>query len=74
MRKFNIAWWAYSFPMTILALASIEYAQQVKNGVAHTLALVISSLSILVTFALMVLTTFNINKLFFRDQPTTITT
>lgn len=69
MRKFNIAWWAYSFPMTLLALASLEYAQQVKNGVAHTLALVLSSLSILVTLALMVLTTFNINKLFTRTQP-----
>ncbi|XP_050880964.1 S-type anion channel SLAH1 [Lathyrus oleraceus] len=27
MAKFNVAWWAYSFPVTVLALASTEYAQ-----------------------------------------------
>ncbi|CAO2823442.1 unnamed protein product [Amaranthus hypochondriacus] len=70
MRKFNIAWWAYSFPLTILALASIDYAQQLDNGLAQTLALVLSTLSILVTLALIVLTTFKINTLFLRTQTT----
>ncbi|KAF3335552.1 S-type anion channel SLAH1-like protein [Carex littledalei] len=28
MRKFSVAWWAYSFPLTVLALAATEYAQE----------------------------------------------
>lgn len=31
MRRFNVAWWAYSFPLTLLALASTEHAQEVKG-------------------------------------------
>ncbi|KAG1347056.1 S-type anion channel SLAH1 [Cocos nucifera] len=31
MRRFNVAWWAYSFPLTVLALAATEYAQEVSR-------------------------------------------
>ncbi|XP_057527872.1 S-type anion channel SLAH1-like [Amaranthus tricolor] len=65
LKKFNIAWWAFPFPTTLLALASIGYAQQCKDSVvAQTLALLLSILSMVVSLALMVFTTFKINKLF----------
>ncbi|KAF8414118.1 hypothetical protein HHK36_002117 [Tetracentron sinense] len=63
MRRFNVAWWAYSFPLTVLALASTEYAQEVKGGRAHGLMLVLSTLSILVSLGLMVFTALNTNIL-----------
>ncbi|KAL9264999.1 S-type anion channel SLAH1-like protein [Drosera capensis] len=52
MRKFSIAWWAYSFPLTILAVASTEYAQAVECHTAHALMLLLSLVSILVFFGL----------------------
>ncbi|CAO2814019.1 unnamed protein product [Amaranthus hypochondriacus] len=64
MRKFSIAWWSFSFPLTILALASISYAEEVKDGVAQTLALGLSIISMMVSLSLMLFTTIKINKLF----------
>ncbi|KAK7312704.1 hypothetical protein VNO77_36776 [Canavalia gladiata] len=62
MRKFNVAWWAYSFPLTALAMASAEYAQEVKGIVAHVIMFVLSSISGLVSLILMIITTFNVSK------------
>ncbi|KAH7576728.1 hypothetical protein JRO89_XS01G0137000 [Xanthoceras sorbifolium] len=67
MRKFSLAWWAYSFPLTVLALASAEYAQEVKGGVAHAMMLVLSAFSVLVALALMAFTALNTNVLL-RDS------
>ncbi|KAL9671026.1 hypothetical protein QQ045_008589 [Rhodiola kirilowii] len=64
MKKFNVAWWAYSFPLTILALASAEYAQQVQGIVAHSLMLVLSAISVIVTLLLLGFTAFKSNMLF----------
>ncbi|XP_039070618.1 S-type anion channel SLAH4-like [Hibiscus syriacus] len=47
MRKFNVAWWAYSFPLTFIALAAVQYAQEVKSHVATLLMLVLSVMSLL---------------------------
>ncbi|CAN0897031.1 S-type anion channel SLAH1 [Linum grandiflorum] len=70
MRKFNIAWWAYCFPLTVLALASVDYAQEVKSSeFAHGLMLLLTTSSILVSFALMVLTALNTNTLFPDEDP-----
>ncbi|GAV73779.1 C4dic_mal_tran domain-containing protein, partial [Cephalotus follicularis] len=68
MRKFNVAWWAYSFPLTILALASAGYAQEVKGGIAHVMMLVLSALSVLVCLALMVLTAINNTNILLQDS------
>lgn len=68
MRRFNIAWWAYSFHLTLLALASMKYAQQIKDSAAQTLALALSVVALLVSFALIVLTTIKFNKLFFATH------
>lgn len=69
MKKFSVAWWAYSFPLTVLALASTEYAQEVKSGNAHVMMLVLSALSVLVSLALMVFTAFNTNTFLLDSLP-----
>ncbi|KAI8558277.1 hypothetical protein RHMOL_Rhmol04G0078400 [Rhododendron molle] len=63
MKKFSVAWWAYSFPLTVLAIASTEYAQKMKSTIAHVLMLVLSLLSVLVSLVLMVFTGLNTNML-----------
>ncbi|KDP24858.1 hypothetical protein JCGZ_24452 [Jatropha curcas] len=63
-RKFNVAWWAYSYPSTILAAASADYAQEVKGTIAHAMMMVLSSLSVLVSLSLVVFTALNTNSLF----------
>ncbi|KAJ6838710.1 putative S-type anion channel SLAH1 [Iris pallida] len=69
MRRFNVAWWAYSFPLTILALAATRYAQEVKGGVANVLMLVLSVLSVVVTLILMVFTALKTNDILPHDDP-----
>ncbi|CAK7351427.1 unnamed protein product [Dovyalis caffra] len=44
LRKFNVAWWAYSFTLTFLALVSAEYAKEIKGHIASGLMLVLSAL------------------------------
>ncbi|KDP24856.1 hypothetical protein JCGZ_24450 [Jatropha curcas] len=68
-RNFNVAWWAYSFPLTILAAASTEYAHEVKGTIAHSIMIVLSSLSVLVSLSLVVFTALNTNRLFPLDDP-----
>ncbi|KAM7503648.1 hypothetical protein LguiB_002552 [Lonicera macranthoides] len=48
MSKFNVAWWAYSYTLTLLALASTEYAQASKTTASHVLMLFLSALSVVV--------------------------
>ncbi|KAL7218925.1 hypothetical protein ACSBR2_012068 [Camellia fascicularis] len=69
MKKFNVAWWAYSFPLTFMALASTEYAQEVKSGMAHGLMLLLSLLSVVVSLVLMVFTVLYANMLLPSDDP-----
>ncbi|OIT21106.1 PREDICTED: S-type anion channel SLAH1-like [Nicotiana attenuata] len=63
MRKFNVAWWAYSFPLSFLALASAQYAHQVKGPVSAGLMLLLSALSVLVFVGLTVSTALNLDML-----------
>ncbi|XP_058092630.1 S-type anion channel SLAH1-like [Magnolia sinica] len=69
MRRFHVAWWAYSFPLTVLALASTEYAQEVKGSIAHALMLALLALSVVVSFVLMIFTAFNTSILLHNDDP-----
>ncbi|XP_057793823.1 S-type anion channel SLAH4-like [Salvia miltiorrhiza] len=69
MRKFNIAWWAYSYPITILALASTRYAQEVNDVVAHAIRFFLSALSVLVIFGLLLFTAFHPKLLLSEDDP-----
>ncbi|KAF5481045.1 hypothetical protein F2P56_001733 [Juglans regia] len=70
MRKFSIAWWAYSFPLTVLALASTEYAKEVTGSIAHTLMLLLTVVSVFVTFALMVITALSSSNIMFSRKLT----
>ncbi|XP_009618955.1 S-type anion channel SLAH4-like [Nicotiana tabacum] len=62
MRKFNVSWWAYSFPITVMAMASTKYAQEMKNTASHILMLLLSGLSVIVLLVLMIFTAFNSNS------------
>ncbi|KAK8575436.1 hypothetical protein V6N13_033327 [Hibiscus sabdariffa] len=63
MRKFHIVWWAYSFPLTFISLAAVQYAREVKSHAATLLMLVLSVTSLLVLLGLMMLTAANVNQL-----------
>ncbi|XP_057975444.1 S-type anion channel SLAH1-like [Malania oleifera] len=68
MRRFNVAWWAFSYPLTILALSSAKYAREVKSGIADGLVLILSSLSVLVSLGLTLFTALNSTTLFPKDD------
>ncbi|KAL5730023.1 hypothetical protein ACHQM5_002901 [Ranunculus cassubicifolius] len=68
MKKFNIAWWEYSFPLSVLALASTEYAHEVNESVAHGIMLILLALSAIVLKSLIIITVININNLFADDS------
>ncbi|KAL5714096.1 hypothetical protein ACHQM5_016104 [Ranunculus cassubicifolius] len=63
MRRFNVAWWAYSYTLTVLALASAEYAEEVNSRIAHVFMLMLSALSALVTLGLLLSTALNSDTL-----------
>ncbi|KAJ0454295.1 putative transporter protein SLAC1/Mae1/ Ssu1/TehA [Helianthus annuus] len=63
VKEFSVAWWAFSFPLTFLALASTAYAQQVKSVTAIALAAVLSAISVLVFLFLLVFSTIKIDVL-----------
>lgn len=69
MKRFNVAWWAYSFPVTVLAMASTDYAEEVKGTISHVLMLVLLALSVLVSLALTVFTFINSKMLLPDDDP-----
>ncbi|KAG8385763.1 hypothetical protein BUALT_Bualt03G0079100 [Buddleja alternifolia] len=69
MKRFNVAWWAYSFPLTFLALASAQYANQVKGVVAPGLMLLLSALSVFVFLGIMVFTAINTDTLLRENDP-----
>lgn len=69
MRRVSIAWWAYSFPVTILALAATDYAEEVKTGIARGLMLLLTALSVLIFMSLTLLTAFNSRMLLPDDDP-----
>ncbi|XP_051139723.1 S-type anion channel SLAH4-like [Andrographis paniculata] len=53
MKRFSVAWWAYSYPITMLALASTRYQQQVPGRFPRVVSLLLSALSVIVLFALL---------------------
>lgn len=46
MKKYSVAWWAYSFPLTTLAITSTQYAHEVNGIMAHIMMLVLSLISV----------------------------
>ncbi|KAF9602543.1 hypothetical protein IFM89_029842 [Coptis chinensis] len=54
--KFSLAWWAYTFPMTGAAIATIKYSNEVKNPVTQSLSVIFSAISTLTVSTLLVTT------------------
>ena len=67
IKRFNVAWWAYSFPITFLALDSVQYAEEVKHHVASALMFIFCSISVLIFLGVMLLTAANSKRLLRRD-------
>jgi hypothetical protein len=69
LRRFNDAWWAYSFPLTFLALAPVEYAQKLKGDTAFGPMLVLVTPSVMVFLGLMLLTALKSTRLLRENDP-----
>ncbi|XP_022137574.1 S-type anion channel SLAH1-like [Momordica charantia] len=69
MKRFNIAWWAFSFPLSALALASIEYHHQVRALPAKILMFLLLGLSVFVIVSLVAATLLNSDMLLRDDDP-----
>ncbi|XP_061345567.1 S-type anion channel SLAH1-like [Gastrolobium bilobum] len=69
LKRLNVTWWVYSFPLTFLGLACVEYAQEVKGSMASGLMLVICVVSVLVFIVLMVVTLLKIERLLHANDP-----
>ncbi|KAL5811338.1 hypothetical protein ACOSQ4_027906 [Xanthoceras sorbifolium] len=54
--KFSLAWWAYTFPMTGAAIATIRYSNEVTTVVTQSLAVILAAISTLTVTALLVTT------------------
>ncbi|KAK9064166.1 hypothetical protein SSX86_015546 [Deinandra increscens subsp. villosa] len=63
VKNFSVAWWAFSFPLSFLAIASKEYAQEANGVTATCLALVLSSISVLVFVFLLICSTLKMDSL-----------
>ena len=63
--RFSLAWWAYTFPMTDAAIATIWYAAEVKSPIVQSLSVFLSAISTLSMTGLLVATA--IHACFLRD-------
>ncbi|KAH0449656.1 hypothetical protein IEQ34_020348 [Dendrobium chrysotoxum] len=74
--RFSLAWWAYTFPMTGAAIATITYTAEVSNILTKTLAITLSTISTLTVSALLISTilhAFVFHNLFPNDIAIAIT-
>ena len=69
MKRYNVTWWAYPFPMTVVAIAATEYAEEVRAKEADVLMLGLSALSVVVTFLLLLFTFFNTRLIILSAHP-----
>ncbi|CAF2150418.1 unnamed protein product [Brassica rapa] len=54
--KFSLAWWAYTFPMTAVATATIKYSGEVTGLATQVLSIVMSGAATLMVIGVLVLT------------------
>ncbi|KAI5006080.1 hypothetical protein ZWY2020_033323 [Hordeum vulgare] len=54
--RFSLAWWAYTFPMTSAAIASIRYSSEVKNAFTQAMCIVLTVVATLTVTALLLTT------------------
>lgn len=73
--RFSLAWWAYTFPMTTLSIATIMYTNEKRNSITQSVSLVLL-LAATVTFTCLLVTTafhaFVLQDLFPTDIAITI--
>lgn len=77
LSRFSVAWWAYSFPMTAAAIASIHYSQQVPSYISKGIAIflsVVASVTVLILFCLTFLHAVVWRSLFPNDMAIAIAT
>ncbi|KAG8067525.1 hypothetical protein GUJ93_ZPchr0005g15477 [Zizania palustris] len=68
--RFSLAWWAYTFPMTSAAIASIRYTTEVDNAFTKSLCVALSAVATLAVtglFATTMVHAFVLRKLFPND-------
>ncbi|KAI5443845.1 hypothetical protein KIW84_012481 [Lathyrus oleraceus] len=63
--KFSLAWWAYTFPMTGAAIATIRYSNEVPNTVTKSLCVALALVSTFTVMALLLSTM--LHAFVFRD-------
>ncbi|KAL5202642.1 hypothetical protein ABZP36_013594 [Zizania latifolia] len=74
--RFSLAWWAYTFPMTSAAIASIRYTTEVDNAFTKALCVALSAVATLTVtglFATTMVHAFVLRKLFPNDIAIAIT-
>ncbi|XP_047324681.1 S-type anion channel SLAH2 [Impatiens glandulifera] len=54
--KFSLSWWAYTFPMTASAIATVRYCTEVPNVVTKALAIILSGVASLTVTSVLVTT------------------
>ncbi|KAF7811191.1 S-type anion channel SLAH1 [Senna tora] len=69
MKRLTVAWWVYSFPLTFVALASAEYALEVKDSIASGFMLVICGISLLVFIGLMLISVLKVERMLHTSAP-----
>lgn len=76
MCRFSVAWWAYTFPMSAAAIASIHYAEAVPSNITRVLAVslaLIASITIIGLSCVTLLHAFLWQSLFPNDMAIAIT-
>ncbi|ONK55203.1 uncharacterized protein A4U43_UnF6460 [Asparagus officinalis] len=74
--RFSLAWWAYTFPMTGAAIATIRYSMKVTNTLTKSLSIGLSMTAAFIVMALLVATmihAFVLHNLFPNDIAIAIT-
>ncbi|XP_026661135.2 S-type anion channel SLAH3-like [Phoenix dactylifera] len=74
--RFSLAWWAYTFPMTGVSIATIKYSMDVTNVLTKILSVGLSAISTFAVTALLVTTiihAFVLHDLFPNDVSIAIT-
>ncbi|TKY51362.1 S-type anion channel SLAH3 [Spatholobus suberectus] len=54
--KFSLSWWAYTFPMTAAAIATVSYSNHVTNVVTQALSVILSLIATFTVTAVLVST------------------
>ncbi|KAG6656050.1 S-type anion channel SLAH2-like [Carya illinoinensis] len=54
--KFSLAWWAYTFPMTGAAIATIRYSNEVPSVITQVMSVILSAVATLTVTGLLITT------------------